>query len=139
MCSKECNKFCNKLQNHTGNEHICSLSKHICNKKCSFYESPGICCKNECSLRARHDETTEKCICSKPKNEHICNQNCQFYENSNGCVKFCSLPMEHNGDHNCIILKENHRCNKQCQLYGTDENCQINCSLQCLHNGQCKM
>ena len=68
----------------------------------------------------------------------IYNQNCQFYENSNGCLKFCSLPMEHNGDHNCIILKENHRCNKQCQLYGTDENCQINWSLQCLHNGQCK-
>jgi hypothetical protein len=46
--------------------------------------------------------------------------------------------MQHNGDHNCIILIENHRCNKRCHLYGTDENCQINCTLQCLHNGICK-
>jgi len=107
-------------------------------KKCSFYESPGICCNNECSLRAGHDETTEKCICSKPKNVHICNQNCQFYKKSNSCQQFCSLPMQHNGDHNCIILIENHRCNKRCHLYGTDENCQINCTLQCLHNGICK-
>ena len=133
--SKECNKNCNKPPNHIGN-HICSLSNHICKKKCSFYESPGIECRNECSLSAGHNE---KCICSKPIEEHICSQLCQFYEKSKDCQNFCSLPMGHKNEHNCIISKENHKCNKICHLYGkTDENCKINCNLQCLHKGECK-
>ncbi len=49
--SKECYQLCNKLHNHTRGVHICSLSEHICKKECSFYVSPGIKLRNECSLR----------------------------------------------------------------------------------------
>ncbi|KAH3767692.1 E3 ubiquitin-protein ligase TRIP12 [Pelomyxa schiedti] len=125
LCTDTCDNCglpCLLLAPHSGNHDCCG--SHHCEDHCVNCNELGE--KTQCVYTAAHSGAHD---CGQG---HTCNKTCQLYY-KDGCNKFCSLPLNHEG--HCKCSAKSHTCGEPCSAVGPEgQPCTQRCKLDYMNH-----